>query len=374
MTATDPGPALPRNRRLLFASISLGLGLVLALGVAEWALGIYFQRLQFQSMDPGLIRYHAQLGWSLSPNWTGTHTHHDYTATYRTTAGAFQQQTPPAAGATPRIAVLGDSFTFGLGVEDDETFASLLNAQGVAAFENYGVPGTSTDQHLLLLRSLLGRTPPEVAVMVVYLPNDLLDNTLEYPLQADQAKPFFTLEGSRLTLRNTPVPQAPKPARLRETTLGTLVLEGFESPTPPLGGTQLGRLWQTVTAGGGESAETLAPVFDRTLATPLRLFLALMDDARTATRAAGTELRVVLLPGRDAMVNADGLSHHFQAYLRQAIVAGLAPRGVPVLDLMAQLESDPAADPRQLYFPNDGHLTLTGHRYVADALMRELTP
>ena len=202
-TETKDGASANRNR--VFAAISIMLGLVFAVIVAEWGLGVYFQRLQSQSMDTGFMRYHPQLGWSLSPEWSGQHRHYDYQATYNLGPAGFREQPPKAAtgAASQRIAVLGDSFTFGLGVEDKETFTAVLNASGDAEFINYGVPGTSTDQQLLLLNQLMRRDPPDEVVLILYLPNDILDNTLDYPLQAEQANPLFVLNNGQLILALT---------------------------------------------------------------------------------------------------------------------------------------------------------------------------
>ena len=366
-----------KQHRALFAALSLVMGLTFAALLAEWGLGIWFQRIQTQAMDPGLIRYHAMLGWSLSPNWAGRHAHHDYDVTYSTDANSFRNQyQPPLSLAVNRstVAVLGDSFTFGLGVNDEETFVSVLNNGTGPRFINYAIPGKSTDQQLLLLRSLLLREAPDQVLLVVYLANDILDNTLEYPLQAEQAKPMFVLDGCRLELENTPVPVAPKPARLRSTTLGTLVLNGFDTQEGLLESTAIGRMLSTVMGGRAYDGAELRPVLERNLQPALALFAALIDEMAAEVTRHSSGLTVALLPGRDAMINTRGISHHYQDYLREAIVAGLADKGVATIDLMSAMATDPEASVRNLYFPNDGHLTPAGHRYVAGLLADHLNP
>ena len=69
------------------------------------------------------------------------------------------------AGRT--VLLMGCSYTAGLGVADDETFAWRLNERFPdLRFENYGVPAYGTYQSLLLLEQLLrGRgQPPELVV------------------------------------------------------------------------------------------------------------------------------------------------------------------------------------------------------------------
>jgi hypothetical protein len=82
-----------------------------------------------------------------------------------------------------RIAVLGDSFTFGYGVDDDQTWPKgleeclcLRTGRDVFPF-NLGVPGTAADQHYLRLSELSATLAPQV-VIEVYLPhlNTLIDH------------------------------------------------------------------------------------------------------------------------------------------------------------------------------------------------------
>lgn len=84
-------------------------------------------------------------------------------------------------GTGAQVALLGDSFTFGYGVDHDISFAGLLE-QGCAdraRVINAGQPGYGPEQALMLLQHMLavGFQPTDV-ILVVYAGNDVLDAIL----------------------------------------------------------------------------------------------------------------------------------------------------------------------------------------------------
>ena len=221
----DKTSGKPQN---LFILLSLVLSLTFSFVVAEWVLR--YQRQSFEQeisssekMEPGMIVYDAQLGWKLKPYWSGKHHHYDYDVTYNINREGFRGSYVRPEDVD--FSVIGDSFSFGLGVNDDETFTALLNSNdGInQTFRNYSIPGYSTDQQLLLLNSLKDEIDSDV-ILVVYLGNDIFDNMRGYPLQAEHAKPYFELSNDKLVLKNTPVPLAPKSAAARKNTISSIVL------------------------------------------------------------------------------------------------------------------------------------------------------
>ncbi len=77
------------------------------------------------------------------------------------------------------VPILGDSFTFGLGVEDNETFVSLVDKSSSITYMNLGIPGNSVTQHIDIVErrhSSLGN--PSHYVFVFFVGNDF-QNILE---------------------------------------------------------------------------------------------------------------------------------------------------------------------------------------------------
>ena len=120
--------------------------------------------------------------------------------------------------------MIGDSFTFGFGVDDDETFHAQLSAADTKSeYINGGTPGYSTDQQYLFIKHSMNGFSIDHYIVVFYLGNDLLDNPLPFPLQASRGKPFFELRDQQLYLNNIPVPKQQKTAALQSATLNSVV-------------------------------------------------------------------------------------------------------------------------------------------------------
>jgi len=198
--------------RWAFRLVTIGLSVLVGLLSVEVALSWRERAIAGSDrLDPGLVQHDPSLGWRLTPGWSGRHRHHDFDVRYRVNAEGFRAETAgePEKGART-VWVLGDSFTFGLGVNDTETFVHLLDQRGrpTRRFVNLAVPGYSTDQELLLLEQQLGMRRAQAVILVVCLVNELFDNQLEVPLQVNGSKPRFEIGSHGLELRNVPVPIA----------------------------------------------------------------------------------------------------------------------------------------------------------------------
>jgi hypothetical protein len=111
-----------------------------------------------------------------------------------------------------RVLVLGDSFTFGDEVSDDETFCHYLSRLlPEVEIMNFGMHGYGHDQMLLLYRELARQYRPDV-VVVAFVYADIYRNLLSF---RDYAKPRFVLDSGSLRLEGSPVP-SPEETLARE--------------------------------------------------------------------------------------------------------------------------------------------------------------
>jgi hypothetical protein len=364
------------RRQSLYAVLTVVMSTVACLLLVEWALTWHRDRIQSSEyMAPGLIRYHAIRGWQLSPNWAGEHRHYDYSVRYTVNAQGFREPSTPFYKGQI-IALVGDSFTFGLGVNDAETFSAQLNKRDrTNTYLNFGIPGYSTDQELLFLESEILDIQPDIVVLFFYLGNDLLDNVLDYPLQAEQAKPFFSLNNETLTLQNTPVPRAPKSAKLRTTTLQAIIF-GDELVAKEPWWAGLARSSQILRLLLGDHARVNSEVVEDLLTTRLvqqrRLASALITRVREQVTASGARLIIAPLPGRSFIRAPGSYSALFQDHVRNFVASLAESNGLEVIDVADEMLAQ-NVDDVMLFHPNEGHLTVEGHAAVARIVLASMT-
>ena len=361
-------PPPKRRRALIFGAATVALASGVGLAAGETVMRALRGRIEGSDrLDRGLTAYDPELGWSLTPNWRGRHRHHDYDVGYATNALAFRG--PEEAAREPCALWLGDSFTFGFGVDDGLTFVDRLDAARAGGLRhvNLGTPGYSTDQEILLLEKRIAEFDARFIGLAAYLGNDLIDNQLAFPLQAATAKPYFELRQGALVRRNRPVPQAVKPAGERARGFGVRLFD--------MAGVAPGRLDGLVNAFETPrwlGLERPAPPadFERRARPELVASLALFTALIGRLRAAGKPAALVLLASRRHLVAPESWAGRYQEALR----AGLsrAPLGLPLLDLAEGFRGVAGAD--GLHHPNEGHLTQAGHAAVAERIVAARLP
>jgi lysophospholipase L1-like esterase len=155
--------------------------LLLELGVKLWLFGLHPspKHLLVPSANPDLV-------YELRPDVEATYTYLNPQVRdleYRVHVNAAGQRGAllDPASPKPRVLVLGDSYAFGFGVNDDETFPHRLGELlgGRADVLNFGVPAYDLAQQVALLREKGLAYHPDVVVLAVH-PNDF-----EPPVFAD---------------------------------------------------------------------------------------------------------------------------------------------------------------------------------------------
>ncbi len=157
--------------------------------------------------------YDRTKGWALIPNIQEMIILDN--RVLNTNSKGFRGKTDYAPGPHPgklRIMVLGDSFTFGDGVSDDETYPAYLQRMiPDAEIINLGVRGYGHDQMLIQLQEEGFKLRPDV-VILGFLTDDMERNLLRF---RSYAKPMFVVDDGRLVLTGSPVP-SPEQIRKRD--------------------------------------------------------------------------------------------------------------------------------------------------------------
>jgi lysophospholipase L1-like esterase len=342
--------------RLARAALAL-LSLILSLGLLEGLLRLAtprtlflerhtetFWKLRFEQAAHALprradyardIEYDPLLGWRMRPLYRAGDVAHN-------ARGARGARDHALVGAAPgrRIAAVGDSFTYGLGVSDSAAYPSRLEAL-LPGWEviNLGVNGYGIDQQLLMWETEGVRYGARIALLGLFH-EDFHRAAVQfwgYP------KPKFEVDGDRLRLTGVPVPRLEElrsegadwiPDRLR-------LLEALE-----FGVRRAARL-----AGvdrGSDQFEQRA-----------RLAELLLRRFRDSALAAGARPVVVFIP--DSRYRRAREAQRIES----AVAAACRTHAIPYVDLTDALAA--GEDPRRggVYDPANGHWTPRGHELAA---------
>ncbi len=165
---------------------------------------------QYNQLNRPPLVYHPELGWTTNANvWWGE----GYRVNGIGIRSSQSTYTDVPADGVLRIALFGDSFTFGVEVDNDHTWASLLQSElrerGLnAEVMNFGVPGYGIDQ--AYLRYLVDGQDyqPDVVIFGFNPENANRNPNIVSPLYFGPLLPFtkprFIKQDGRLELVNSP--------------------------------------------------------------------------------------------------------------------------------------------------------------------------
>jgi hypothetical protein len=267
----------------------------------------------------------------------------------------------PVHAGRPLLFWFGDSFTFGTGVEDEDTFVSRVCSSLGRRCVNLGVPGSCLSDHLDILEARnLELGSPSDYVFVVYLGNDLDDMMVRSEAPPSKPpKPTINRNApqalNRLNALAQPVFRHSYAAQLTK----AVVLQ------------VLNRRTRNVVA---------EPIFSIMLSDSdyaRRAECVLSDNITRLESVASTlhfKYRFILIPDRHQISRAlrQAKSSYYGLELskldprlpNRIVARQLARRGIEYLDLTDDLE-----ERGDLYYVKDGHLTTKGHAYVAERIL-----
>ena len=175
----EGGPGRMQKPGLLRRLSLLCIAIAVSLMLCELLARLVFPAPPYPYREPQILFVRdPQLGFFHQPSQVGWLD--DGKATINSLGLRGREVDMPKPAAVYRIFVVGDSVTFGWGVNDDETFCQRLqhtlnDQRSVGRVEviNGGVSGYATDQEAALLARLAPRLQPDL-VLVGFYWNDLL--------------------------------------------------------------------------------------------------------------------------------------------------------------------------------------------------------
>lgn len=335
------------TERQILVAVS-AVSVVAALAVGEWILRSFTDELRFldartdsywerrlhsansgASADEGDTVYHPRLGWRMKPDFVSPLASH----------GSDGFRTTSAGDNVGRVVLaVGDSFTYGLGVSNNETYTSVLAQSMGLRVVNAGVNAYGLDQSLLMWELVADEVSPDV-LLVGYFVDDFVRSSLTV---RDAPKPYFTYDQG----------------------MGRYVLEGVPVPTV-----------KTWIAGNAKNDRGALRVLDMTRWARMRATdkLGVSDESsfermenlsdylllrlKTGTNSASVEL-IVLIIGHCYDGNA------FYLRIEQSIEESCQRHGLQCINL-ARLMRD--ADYASFY-GNNCHYSSAGHRFAASEI------
>lgn len=220
--------------------------------------------------------------------------------------------------------VIGDSFTFGVHLQEGETAPAFLSQQLGPNWRgfNLGVPGYGIDQMVLSYEKYRAALQPDVVVLIFI--DDDIDRVFEAFRGAEGlAKPSFEVANGELRGRQ------PHKATILDSLL-------YRS-----------RIVNVIYSRWYRPRESI------------RISAALLRRLAEETSGFGEKLVVVRYPSREQV---DG-REVYRAYPFQKVLEGYGITYVEPLEVLRKV-----GDPRALYFVGDEHPTAKANRAVADAI------
>lgn len=152
------------SRNTAFALITLSLSLVIVFVTGEVVCRVFFPDIRLRyTHDPEALYF-------FEPNQRGIQILSNGLPSPLATINELGLRGPQLRQKGRKILLLGDSFTFGAGVADEETFASRLDVMlgEEVSVVNGGQPGYGLFQMEATLRRLVDVVKPEIVVVIVW--------------------------------------------------------------------------------------------------------------------------------------------------------------------------------------------------------------
>ena len=278
--------------------------------------------MQFQE---GCGCYHPDLGYTLKPG-KFVFTEREFSNTYY--INSLGVRDTEEALLRPEIAIIGDSFALGWGVEQDETFAKLLEQKTKLKTLNTSVPSYGTVREMLMLRRI---DISNLKCLIIQYCGDDYDENLRFYLNGNLPQIMRAETFANLTKQHS---------QIKKYYAGKYLLMKIKKKI---------KEWKPLPPDN----------LDRMQLSDVELFLHILKQ---------NEDMLKFLPIIIFEINGINQTNYFSTTLKQKLCNVSNPpfiQAITVLDMSHHLSDED-------FYVLDDHLTVTGNTKVADVLYQTM--
>ena len=354
-----------RFRRLTFGIATLMVTTLSCLLVLELGLRLFWDGYYVRG-PRNYIEYHPTRGWATRPNVSVTYGKPEFANVFTHNSMGFRgpEIDPLERQGRIRILALGDSMTYGFGVENDETYSALLEQLDPRLqVLNTGVAGYSTAEELLMLKEQGLALDPDI-VLLGFFWNDVpgvLDSFSRFTLEPEGVRieppPDGSPEHRALRARRGKHPWRGKSYAYRFLSDRLKILRYV--------------MRERLGLAKGEELELMPAQVEPAWVLIEGLIREIVRLSRK--QGASTVLVVIADQGQvDRSVQLVGVTRSAMDAARERLLGFARHEGIPVIDLLPPLRAAFERDGRPLYYHFDRHWNAEGHRQAADAILAGL--
>jgi len=346
--------------------------------LAEFVLSWFFpQRTVNQYLEdrPAMFRANDILFMDMKPGFEGYLKEEEFrTDVSINSLGYRQAEFSPDRGAGQRVLVIGDSFTFGYGVEETDGYVRVmertLNEQASPPVEaiNSGVPAWWTDAYYLYLKTRGLALKPDVVVLGLFMGNDIDARDARYAIwpEVDDDGLPLAITSERVRIDGGHRVRSERRARwkipvLRNSHLFQLLYSS---------GKNIGRLFSPKVQASTLYEATYSAETEAIITKVQKLILGMAEDAH----GIAAQFVVVMIPER-RQVYPDRESTERALDLakpHRLFAEFFAGHGIPTVDLLPVMRAAAQTSDDELYYRKDSHFTRSGYRAAGEAIGRFL--
>lgn len=287
-----------------------------------------------------------------------------------------------------RVLAVGDSFTWGYGVEEEETFCRLLSKALDVEVLNLGVSGYGTDQELLSLRKVRSRYGARAVIVFFDAATDVSD--VRNAHRWGYAKPRMAVasDGSLYL--------AERPAQRRAAVVSSSDTDRSKNVEHPWFNmlAESSTLFNVTVAGlasrswsvrnflqesgivgawvAWDDEEVLKHASSENVEAGWEVTFAILAEMKRSLIEYGMDLIVVHIPGKGQVSPRLDLEVFDPQFPPRRLREFCDSAGILFIDTLPELTAALQGDGPEPYYRFDPHLTPTGHHIVARSVARQL--